>query len=144
MITGFRQKRVVRNFIQALNDKDADRAIAMLDPDITYIDNRGIMLSGRDDVAELIRRLVEMPGQYIQTVENISMRAGELLISAHVAADDAEFTGKVLIRMVQHEGKIVAYQSYRASPPVSMAMLLVPELARRGSIDDDPAIPAHG
>ncbi|WP_170002295.1 nuclear transport factor 2 family protein [Pseudopontixanthobacter vadosimaris] len=137
----FRQKRVARDFIQALNDRDGDRAIGMLDPAITYIDSRGVTLIGRDDVAELIRRLLDVPSRYIQTIEDISMRKGELLISASVTADDAEFTGKVLIRMVQDAGKIAVYQSYRSSPPVSMAMLLVPELARRGPDGDETAIP---
>ena len=130
----FRAKRIAREFIQALNDKDDDRAIDMLDPGIVYIDSRGVTVTGRDDVAELIRRLSSISGEYVQTIDEISMRAGELLISARVDAIEEEFTGKVLIRMVLHLGKVAVYQSYRGKSP-SMAMLLVPELARRGSED---------
>lgn len=131
----FRAKRIAREFIQALNDKDDDRAIDMLDPGIVYIDSRGVTVTGRDDVAELIRRLSSISGEYVQTIDEISMRAGELLISARVDAVEEEFTGKVLIRMVLHLGKVAVYQSYRGNSPASMAMLLVPELARRGSED---------
>lgn len=137
----FRAKRIAREFIQALNDKDDDRAIDMLDPGIVYIDSRGVTVTGRDDVAELIRRLSSISGEYVQTIDEISMRAGELLISARVDALEEEFTGKVLIRMVLHLGKVAVYQSYRGNSPASMAMLLVPELARRGS-EDGGSIPA--
>lgn len=137
----FRAKRIAREFIQALNDKDDDRAIDMLDPGIVYIDSRGVTVTGRDDVAELIRRLSSISGEYVQTIDEISMRAGELLISARVDAVEEEFTGKVLIRMVLHLGKVAVYQSYRGNSPASMAMLLVPELARRGS-EDGGSIPA--
>ena len=138
----FRAKRIAREFIQALNDKDDDRAIDMLDPGIVYIDSRGVTVTGRDDVAELIRRLSSISGEYVQTIDEISMRAGELLISARVDAVEEEFTGKVLIRMVLHLGKVAVYQSYRGNSPASMAMLLVPELARRGS-EDGGSIPAR-
>lgn len=137
----FRAKRIAREFIQALNDKDDDRAIDMLDPGIVYIDSRGVTVTGRDDVAELIRRLSSISGEYVQTIDEISMRAGELLISARVDAIEEEFTGKVLIRMVLHLGRVAVYQSYRGNSPASMAMLLVPELARRGS-EDGGSIPA--
>ena len=137
----FRAKRIAREFIQALNDKDDDRAIDMLDPGIVYIDSRGVTVTGRDDVAELIRRLSSISGEYVQTIDEISMRAGELLISARVDAVEEEFTGKVLIRMVLHLGKVAVYRSYRGNSPASMAMLLVPELARRGS-EDGGSIPA--
>lgn len=137
----FRAKRIAREFIQALNDKNDDRAIDMLDPGIVYIDSRGVTVTGRDDVAELIRRLSSISGEYVQTIDEISMRAGELLISARVDALEEEFTGKVLIRMVLHLGKVAVYQSYRGNSPASMAMLLVPELARRGS-EDGGSIPA--
>ena len=137
----FRAKRIAREFIQALNDKDDDRAIDMLDPGIVYIDSRGVTVTGRDDVAELIRRLSSISGEYVQTIDEISIRAGELLISARVDAVEEEFTGKVLIRMVLHLGRVAVYQSYRGNSPASMAMLLVPELARRGS-EDGGSIPA--
>ncbi|NTZ42808.1 nuclear transport factor 2 family protein [Altererythrobacter sp. SALINAS58] len=135
----FRAKRIARDFIQALNDKDDDRAIEMLDHGITYVDSRGVTVVGRDHVAELIRRLSSISGHYVQTVEEISMRADEVLISAIVDASEKEFTGKVLIRVVLNSGKIAFYQSYRADVPLSMAMLLVPELARRGSEENGPA-----
>lgn len=124
---------VARNYIDAMNARDADGVDALLADDCRFIDSRGYWLEGRANVMEATRNFFALEANFRWHDVTMVMHNGDVLMRGRATANDARLARDTLWQARVVDGKIVHWQSFGAGDPVSLIRILLPEEAQASS-----------
>lgn len=135
MLGWFRPKpvTVARNYIDAMNARDADGVNALLADDCRFIDSLGYWLEGRAKIMEATRNFFALEANFRWHDVTMVMHNGDVLLRGRATADNARLAQDTLWQARVIDGKITRWQSFGAGDPISLTRILLPEEARADS-----------
>ncbi len=122
--------KVARDYIDAVNARDADRVDALLADDCRFVDSRGEWLEGRANVVEATRNFFELERNFRWHDMKFAMHNGDVLMRGRATADDARLAQDTLWQARVSDGKITHWQSFGAGDPVALVRILLPQEAQ--------------
>jgi len=126
--------KVVRQYLAAMNARDAEQVEALLDERIRFVDSRGEWIEGRENVATATRRFFDLEPDYKLHDMKIVMHEGDVLLKGRASAREERLAHDTLWRARTRRGKLVHWQSYGEDSP-ALVRILMPEAVRGGDLN---------